>query len=68
MTDKRRLMVYDWLKNEISKDSKEIDVHKNKLISEIKSIKKEEIAKPRIVKKKTIFEKILLILGYGKNR
>jgi|LauGreDrversion4_2_1035121.scaffolds.fasta_scaffold163587_4 hypothetical protein len=51
----------DWLKNEMEKDLKELDVDKTKLINQIKKFKKEEIL-PKKPKKLTIWQKIKKIL------
>jgi hypothetical protein len=54
------------LEKERTKDKKEINNHKEKMIKEIKSLDKmkmfEKPEKPKI----SLFKKILLILGYGK--
>ena len=40
----------NWLKTEIDRDYKEVDIVKNKYINEIKQIKKEDIFKKEEVK------------------
>ena len=51
----------DWLKNEMEKDLKDLDVDKTNLINQIKNFKKEEIL-PKKPKKLTLWEKIKKIL------
>lgn len=48
-----------WLEKEISKDKMEIEQYKQKIASQIKTLKKEDIIKK---KKLTFFEKIKIIL------
>lgn len=50
------------------KDKVEIENHKNKMIEEIKKINKMEMFKETQIKKISILDKLLLILGYGKKR
>jgi hypothetical protein len=52
----------DWLKSEQQKDSKEIDAYKQKILKDLKSLKKEELVpKP---KKITLWQRIkILLLG-----
>jgi hypothetical protein len=56
----------EWLNKELEKDKKEIERHKQKMIDEIKKLDKKEMFKPEPKKKKSIFNKIFSILGYGK--
>ena len=58
----------DWLSNEMSKDKKSIKDHKGKLINEIKELDKTEMFKPKEIKKISLIEKIIKILGNGKKR
>ena len=51
----------DWLKTEMEKDLKDLEIDKKKLISQIKQFKKEEII-PKKPKKLTLWEKIKKIL------
>lgn len=64
--DKKIQQGLEWLEKERTKDKKEINNHKEKMIKEIKSLDKtkmfEKPEKPKI----SLFKKILLILGYGK--
>ena len=51
----------------MTKDEKEIQNHKMKMIDEIKKIKKDEIIpKPTPKEKLTFIKKITKIFGYGK--
>lgn len=52
----------------MEKDKVEIENHKNKMIEEIKKINKMEMFKETQIKKISILDKLLLILGYGKKR
>jgi len=56
-----------WLENEKRKDQIEIDINKEKLIKNIKSIKKETMFPPK-KEKQSFFNKILKILNNGKKR
>ena len=58
----------EWLTKEISKDQKEIDIQKEKTIREIKLLDKTKmfIVKPK--EKKTIFNKIMIAMGYGSKK
>lgn len=49
-----------WLKSEMEKDKRELEKEKNKIIKSIKTLKKEELAKPQ--KKLTLWEKIKKVL------
>jgi hypothetical protein len=64
--DKRLQQASDWLKKEMEKDKKEIEIQKIQMIEEIKKLNKTELFKPK--KKVSIIDKILKILGYGKKR
>lgn len=56
----------DWLSKEMEKDQKEIQNHKKKLVNEIKTLKKSEMFTIKPKKKISIWDKILIIFGYGK--
>lgn len=56
----------DWLNKEIKKDQQEIELHKQKIIEEIKKIDKQKFFEPKPKNKVSIFKKILIIFGYGK--
>ena len=56
----------DWLKKETEKDQAEIMNHKRRMIDEIKQLDKKEMFKVPEKKKTNIFNKILMIFGYGK--
>ena len=64
--DKRLQQASEWLKKEMEKDRKEIQIQKNQMIEEIKKLDKKELFKPK--EKVSIIDKILKILGYGKKR
>lgn len=49
-----------WLKNEIEKDNKELQVEKERMISSLKQIKKEEILKPK--EELTLWKRIKKVL------
>jgi len=51
----------DWLKNEIEKDSQDLNFEKNNFINKIKELKKEDIL-PKKPKKLTLWEKLKKIL------
>jgi hypothetical protein len=57
-----------WLNKEMEKDRKEIDAHKRKMIEEIKMLDKSKMFVEKPKEKISIFNKILMILGYGKKR
>ncbi len=50
----------------MEKDQKEIQNHKKKLVNEIKTLKKSEMFTIKPKKKISIWDKILIIFGYGK--
>jgi hypothetical protein len=50
----------------MEKDQTEIDLHKQKVIEEIKKIDKSKFFQPKPKKKISILDKILIIFGYGK--
>ena len=50
----------------MEKDLTEIDLHKKKVIEEIKKIDKSILGQPKPKKKISILDKILIIFGYGK--
>lgn len=60
MTEKEQHL--EWLKNEIEKDAIDLENEKNKLIEQIKNLKKEEIVKPKEQNKITIWKKIKKVL------
>ena len=67
--DKKLQQGLDWLNNQITKDEKEIQKHKMKMIDELKKFDKNElIPKPTPKKKLTFIKKIAQIFGYGKKR
>ena len=49
-----------WLKNEIEKDNKELQVEKERMISSLKQTKKEEILKPK--EELTLWKRIKKVL------
>lgn len=51
----------DWLEKEIGKDEIELEREKNKLIQQIKKLKKEDIMPPKS-KKLTIWQRIKKVL------
>ena len=51
----------DWLKNEIERDSQDLNFEKNNFINKIKELKKEDIL-PKKPKKLTLWEKLKKIL------
>ena len=50
----------------MEKDQKEIQNHKKKLVNEIKTLNKSEMFTIKPKKKISIWDKILIIFGYGK--
>jgi hypothetical protein len=57
----REEQAIDWLKNEIEKDTVELEKEKLEFISRIKNFKKEELVEEP--KKLTLWQKIKLALG-----
>lgn len=51
----------DWLKNEIKRDSQDLNFEKNNFINKIKELKKEDLL-PKKPKKLTLWEKLKKIL------
>ena len=51
----------DWLKNEIERDSQDLNFEKNNFINKIKELKKEDLL-PKKPKKLTLWEKLKKIL------
>ena len=51
----------DWLKSEQQKDSKEIEAYKQKILKEIKGLKKENLIPAP--KKLNLWQKIKILLG-----
>ena len=65
--DKKLQQGLNWLDKEMTKDEKEIQNHKMKMINELKKIDKNElIPKPTPKEKLTFIKKIAQIFGYGK--
>jgi len=53
----------DWLKNEINKDKKELELEKIRFLNEIKNLKKEDIVQKNTKKVKlTIWQKLKKML------
>jgi hypothetical protein len=53
----------DWLKNEINKDKKELEIEKMRFLNEIKNFKKEDIVQKNTNKVKlTIWQKLKKML------
>jgi hypothetical protein len=50
----------------MEKDQKEIQNHRKKLVHQIKSLDKREMFAIKPKKKMSIWDKILIIFGYGK--
>jgi hypothetical protein len=53
---------------EMKKDQEQTDLHKQRMIEEIKSYDKSKMFVQRDQKKLSLFKKFLLTLGYGKKR
>lgn len=65
--DKKLQQGLDWLNKEMTKDDKEIQNHKMKMIDELKKFDRNElIPKPTPKQKLTLIKKLALIFGYGK--
>jgi hypothetical protein len=60
MTEKEQHL--EWLKNEIEKDTIDLENEKIKIIEQIKKFKKEEIIKPKEQRKITIWKRIKKVL------
>ena len=58
---KNKLKQIDWLEREMGKDEIELEREKNKLIEQIKRLKKEDIMPPK-PKKLTIWQRIKKVL------
>ncbi len=57
------------LKQEMLKDKEQVERHKQKTIEEIKTYDRSKMFNESLVeKKKTFFQKLLIILGNGKKR
>ncbi len=52
----------------MEKDKVATEIQKKQMIEEIKKLDKTEMFKPKPKEKKSIISKILMILGYGKER
>jgi RecA-family ATPase len=52
----------EWLKNEIEKDYIDLENEKKRFIEQIKKVKKEEMIKPKEVKKMTLWNRIKKVL------
>jgi len=64
--DKRIFQGLEWLKKEADKDQHEVDIQKEKMIDEIKSIDRSEMfPKKQKKKRKSIMKKLSIILGNG---
>lgn len=63
--DKKLQQGLNWLDKEMTKDEKEIQNHKMKMINELKKIDKNELI-PKPTPKLTFIKKIAQIFGYGK--
>jgi hypothetical protein len=57
---------YEWLQSEIEKDNLEIEVQKEKMIKEIKSLDKTKMFP--VKEKISTFKKILIAFGYDNNK
>ena len=66
--DKRIQQGLEKLKKEMEKDEKEISEHKNKMISEILKINKDEIIKTAKQKKVSLLTRIFITLGWKKKK
>ena len=66
--DKRIQQGLEKLKKEMEKDEKEISEHKNKMISEILKINKDEIIKTTKQKKVSLLTRIFITLGWKKKK
>ncbi len=62
--DKRIQQASDWLKKEVEKDQKELEIQRNRMINEIKSIDKDKMFIEKPKPKKSFLKKILMIFGY----
>ena len=52
----------EWLKNEVERDTIELESEKKILIEHIKKFKKEDIVKPKIEEKITLWKRIKKVL------
>ena len=57
---------YEWLQSEIEKDKKEIELEKEKMAREIRSLDRSKMFPPK--EKISFLKKIMIIFGYGKNK
>lgn len=55
----------EWLNKEIKKDEIQINEHKQQLINEILSLKKDEMFSEPKIKKISFLDKLKKIFGYG---
>jgi len=64
--DKRIIQGLEWLKKEANKDQQEVDVEKEKMINNLKSIDRSKMfPKKQKKKRKSIMKKLSIILGNG---
>ena len=64
--DKKIQQGLEWLNKEMNKDQKEILDYKKKMIDEVQSLDKSKIFVTKPKKKVSFWNKMLIILGYGK--
>lgn len=65
--NKKEKQIQELIQKDIDKINKELEIEKKKYIEEIKFLDKNYIYKPKEKKKKSFFDKLLLIIN-GKKR
>jgi hypothetical protein len=66
MSNKRIQQALEWLEKEQKKDELEIENYKTKIIQDLKNVDKTKMFVKPEKKKISIFNKILMIFGYGR--
>lgn len=66
MSNKRIQQALEWLEKEQKKDELEIENYKTKIIQDLKNVDKTKMFVKPEKKKISIFNKILIIFGYGR--
>lgn len=68
MSNKRIQQALEWLEKEQKKDELEIENYKLKIIQDLKNIDKTKMFVKPEKKKISVFNKILMIFGYGREK
>lgn len=68
MSNKKIQQALEWLEKEQKKDRLEIENHKAKIIQDLKTMDKSKMFVKPEKKKISVFNKILMIFGYGRKK